>query len=159
MGKEAIMLSRSRLLALPAVAALLVALTAGSGRAAPDLESVPSLGHVFLIIGENTDLSQLNKTNAPYQLGTIEPNSAWLTNYFALTHYSEANYVGMTSGQFTACQQFDYSAASCHQRVNNLFHQLDLAGVSWLAWMESMPEPCTLTSTGSPKEQNQYGAK
>src|SRR6266849_1004998 len=99
------MMSRSRSLAVPAVATLLVALFAGPGRASTDLEGVPSLGHVFLIIGENTQLSQLNKTNAPYQLGTIEQSSAWLTNYFALTHYSEANYVGMASGQFTTCEQ------------------------------------------------------
>jgi len=54
-----------------------------------------------------------------------------LTNYFALTHFSEANYVGMMSGQFTRCQQFDGSAASCHQDVPNLFSQLDELSVSW----------------------------
>jgi hypothetical protein len=150
---------RSRLFAVPAVAALLVALTASSGRASPDLESVPSFGHVFLIIGENTDLSQLNKTNAPYQLGTIEPNSAWLTNYFALTHYSEANYVGMVSGQFTTCEQKDGLAASCHQDVPNLFAQLDSAGISWLSWMESMPSQCYLVNTGGDAGLNHYAAK
>ena len=123
------------------------------------LEGVPAFDHVYLIIGENTELGQINGSNSPYIIGTLKPESAWLTNYFALTHFSEANYVGMTSGQFTSCQQFDGSAASCHQRVGNLFRQLDGAGVSWLAWMESMPEACTLTSAGSPKERNHYGAK
>ena len=54
-------------------------------------EGVPALGHVFVIVGENTPLSQLNMGNAPYLLGTLMPASAWLTNYFATTHYSEAN--------------------------------------------------------------------
>jgi phosphatidylinositol-3-phosphatase len=65
----------------------------------------------------------------------------------------------MTSGQFTDCQQFDGSIASCHQDVENLFHQLDTAGVPWQSWMESMPAPCFVTSAGSAKTLNHYGAK
>src|SRR3989454_12573140 len=142
--------------------AVLIVLTIVSGTpagAAVKIEGVPSFGHVFVIMGENTELGQINTQDAPYLLNTVKPQSAWLTSYFALTHFSEANYVGMMSGQFTSCQQFDGSAASCHHAVDNLFHQLDGAGVSWLAWMESMPESCTLTSAGSPKERNHYGAK
>jgi hypothetical protein len=159
-GREAIVARRFRLLALVAFAPLLLLIpgtppAAASGGA----EGVPGFDHVYLVIGENTELGQINKSNAPFLMGTLKPSSAWLTNYFALTHFSEANYVGMTSGQYTACQQFDYSAASCHQDVGNLFAQLDTAGVSWLAWMESMPAPCTLTSTGGVKTQNHYGAK
>jgi phosphatidylinositol-3-phosphatase len=122
-------------------------------------EGVPSFDHVYLIIGENTELGQINKQDAPYIMGTLKPESAWLTQYFALTHFSEANYVGMTSGQFTACQQFDGSAASCHQAIDNLFAQLDVAGVTWQSWMESMPDACWLVSTGSAKDRNHYGAK
>jgi hypothetical protein len=122
-------------------------------------DGVPGFGHVFVIIGENTELGQINASNAPYILGTLKPKSAWLTHYYAITHFSEANYVGMMSGQYTSCQQFDYSAASCHQDVDNLFRQLDSAGVSWQAWMESMPSPCYLTSTGGRQTLNHYGAK
>jgi len=138
---------------------LAFALVPASARATGGAEGVPAFGHVFVIIGENTELGQINKVDAPYLLGTLMPQSAWLTNYFALTHFSEANYVGMTSGQFTPCEQFDGSAASCHQDVDNLFHQLDGASVSWQSWMESMPAACYLTSTGAPKTLNHYGAK
>src|SRR6266487_132878 len=68
-------------------------------------EGVPQFGNVFVIIGENYDYSQVTAKNSPYLLNTIKPQSAWLTNYFATTHYSESNYVAMTSGQFTACEQ------------------------------------------------------
>jgi hypothetical protein len=114
---------------------------------------------VFLIIGENTELGQINTSNSPYIMGTLKPRAAWLTGYFALTHFSEANYIGMMAGQFDACQQFDGSAESCHRDWDNLFHQLDEIGVTWQSWMESMPEPCYLTSTGTAKAQNHYGAK
>jgi hypothetical protein len=158
-GREAIVARRLRLLALVAFAPLLLLVPGTPPAVASGGEGVPAFDHVYLIIGENTELGQINGTNAPYLLGTLKPQTAWLTDYFALTHFSEANYVGMTSGQYTSCQQFDYSAASCHQNVENLFSQLDTAGVSWLAWMESMPAPCTLTSTGGAKTQNHYGAK
>src|SRR2546428_60654 len=138
---------------------LLTLVTGTPAGASIKIEGVPSFGHVFVIMGENTELGQINNQNAPYLLNTVKPQSAWLTDYFALTHFSEANYVGMMSGQFTSCQQFDGSAASCHQDVDNLFHQLDGASIPWQSWMESMPAPCYLTSTGSPKTLNHYGAK
>ena len=151
--------SRTRRLLWPLVIPLL-ALTAPPARGAvTTLEGVPAFGHVFVIMGENTELGQISANNSPYLIGTLKPRSAWLTDYFALTHFSEANYVGMTSGQFTSCQQFDGSVASCHQDVDNLFHQLDVAGVSWQSWMESMPSPCYLTSAGGTKTLNHYAPK
>jgi hypothetical protein len=123
------------------------------------LEGVPAFGHVFLIVGENTDLSQLNQNSAPYQLGSVRPNSAWLTNYWAISHYSTSNYIAMTSGQFLHCHQEDEKPATCNQDVNNLFHQLDVAGVSWLEWNESMPEPCYLVNAGASKDGNSYRVK
>jgi hypothetical protein len=92
-------------------------------------------------------------------MGQVKPNAAWLTNYFAVTHFSESNYSAMTSGVYTHCQQFDGSIASCHLGVENIFHQLDNAGVLWQSWMESMPSPCYLVAAGSPKTLNHYGAK
>ena len=78
----------------------------------PDLHQTP---HVYLIIGENTEITQVNKSNAPYLLNSLKPGGAWLTNYFALTHFSEANYVGMMAGQFTGCHQDDGSPTDCHE--------------------------------------------
>ena len=119
-------------------------------------EGVQAFGNVFVIVGENTELSQLNMTTAPYIIGMIKPASAWLTDYFAVTHHSEANYVAMTSGQFTVCQQNNGPVASCSQKVSNLFHQLDDANLSWRSWMESMPQSCYLLPSGSEDNLNVY---
>jgi phosphatidylinositol-3-phosphatase len=125
------------------------------------IDGVPQFGNVFVIIGENTDYSALTKKNAPYLLGTIKPESAWLTNYWATTHYSESNYVAMTSGQFTPCEQKDGPIASCHQDVPNLFNQLDVTYGSnaWQSWMESMPLPCYTSSAGGDPGLNHYAPK
>jgi phosphatidylinositol-3-phosphatase len=142
------------LMALPATAAASPA-RPSSGT----IEGVPAFGHVFVIIGENTGLNQVNKTDMPFFVGTVKPTSAWLTNYSGVTHFSEANYVAMTSGQFTACQQNDGTPAACHQDVPNLFSQLDSASLTWKVWAESMPAGCYLSSAGSDATLNPYAPK
>jgi hypothetical protein len=122
--------------------------TRSAAAAANPGEGVPVFGHVFLIIGENTTYSHLTAANAPYLLGTIQPQAAWLTNYYAATHWSQANYVALVTGQFTACEQKDGGAA-CHQNVPNLFHQLDAAGLSWKVWLEAGTAKCDTGSGGS----------
>jgi hypothetical protein len=96
---------------------------------------------VFLIIGENTDYSHLTASNAPYLITNVEPRSAWLTNYYAATHWSQANYVAMVTGQFTSCEQADGGIA-CHQNVDNLYHQLDQARSTWQVWLDAGPGKC-----------------
>jgi hypothetical protein len=139
---------------------------AASASATTGREGVPALAHVFLLYGENTTYLHVNSTNMPYLMDTIRPQSAWLTQYRATTHWSEANYVAITSGQFTKCEQQDYGVA-CHQNVPNLYNQLDVAGKSWTTWLEGgtarcdtgsgsscgPPGPCPLTgfyTTGNP---------
>ena len=110
-------------------------------------EGVPAFGHVFLIIGENTTYSHVTAATAPFLTGTIRPHAAWLTNYYAATHWSQANYVALVTGQFTRCEQKDGGVA-CHQNIGNLFHQLDLAGLSWKVWLDAGPGKCDTGSGG-----------
>ena len=124
---------------------------------------VPAFSHVFVIVGENTSLSQLTMKNAPYQLGQIKPNSAWLTDYWGISHYSTSNYIAMTSGQFLPCHQADEKPATCNQpaSVTNIFGQLSGAPtpISWKAWNESMPHPCYLVNAGENRFGNAYRVK
>jgi hypothetical protein len=120
---------------------------------------VPALSHVFVIVGENTSLSQLTMKNATYQLSQIKPNSAWLTDYWGISHYSTSNYIAMTSGQFLHCHQEDAKPATCNQDVPNLFGQLSNAHISWKAWNESMPDGCYLVNAGENRFGNAYRVK
>jgi phosphatidylinositol-3-phosphatase len=140
---------RSRLLTLAASSVAVAAFAAPSGgvAAANSFEGVPQFGHVFLIVGENTTYSHLKPSNVPYMLGTLKPASAWMTQYRGTTHWSQANYVAMTSGQFTKCEQQDYGIA-CHQNVPNVFHQIDAVGKTWKTWLEGGIARCD-TGSGS----------
>src|SRR5882724_9778535 len=60
-------------------------------------EGVPSFGHLFVIVGENTKLNQLTAKHTPYLVKTFKPSAAWLTGYRATGHFSTGNYVAMTS--------------------------------------------------------------
>jgi hypothetical protein len=133
-------------LVVAAVLALL--LLAAPPATAAGTEGVPAFGHVFLIIGENTDYTHLDATNAPYLLTKVRPQSAWFANYYAATHWSQANYVALVTGQFTSCEQHDGGIA-CHQNVDNLYHRMDTAGLSWKVWLESGTARCDTGSGGS----------
>ena len=120
------------------------------------LDGVPRFGHVFLLMGENTSLSQVNAKNTPYIVRSLKPRAVWLTNYQALHDGSLSGYIGMTSGQYRPCDvndDFPYSPntnmPTCAQRINYLFHQLDAARVSWAEWNESMSNPCAFFGTGT----------
>ena len=121
--------------------------------------AIPALNHVYLIVGENTSLSQITRTHAPFQTSWVKPNSAWLTDYWGISHYSTSNYIAMTSGQFLHCHQLDEKPATCNQDIDNLFNQLTNAGVSWLEWNESMPQPCYLINAGTDQAGNPYRVK
>jgi phosphatidylinositol-3-phosphatase len=140
---------RARPLLLVAVAVVLglTALTQASA-AGSRTEGVPRFGHVFVIIGENTDYQHLTPTNAPYLTTTVRNSSAWFDNYYAATHWSQANYVALMSGRFTACEQADKGYA-CRDDVDNLFHQLDGAGMSWKVWLEAGAAKCDTGSGGT----------
>jgi len=110
---------RMRLLLAATVAVLGFTALAQASAAGGGAEGVPRFGHVFVIIGENTDYQHVTTTNAPYLMTTIRPSSAWFDNYFSATHWSQANYVALMSGRFTACEQSDGGYA-CRDDADNL---------------------------------------
>src|SRR5690242_17317539 len=135
---------RALLLTL-AVAAAVSALPAAAGSR---IEGVPQFGHVFVLIGENTDYQHPDATDSPYLMGNLRPRSAWFSNYYAATHWSQANYVALTSGQFTPCEQKDLGYA-CRDDVDNVFHQLGGSSRSWHVWLEAGTAKCDTGSGGA----------
>ena len=134
---------------------LVIGVEVGPAAAAPakataPRTSVPAFGHVFLIVGENKSLFQLNSSNAPYIMKTLKPQSAWFTNYNAVVVGSAADYVALTSGQFDACE----TKGPCTQKVPSIFSQL--GNGNWKDWNESMPSNCYRKSAGTTTALNAY---
>ena len=71
----------------------------------------------------------------------------------------------MTSGQSIACERNDSNPVNpnteksiCHQKVDNIFHQLQRRHISWADWQESMPHPCAFYDDGTSWAGDVYGA-
>jgi hypothetical protein len=136
-----------------AQAAMAASASGGTTRlvAAPTQAPVPSFGHVFVIVGENKALFQLNSQNAPYIMNTLRPESAWMTDYYAITPGSLADYIALTSGQYAPCQ----AQGPCGSfAVPSIFSQL--GDGLWMDWNESMPSNCYASRTGSESDLNAY---
>lgn len=115
--------------------------------------TVPSFGHVFVIVGENKSVYQLTSSNAPYIMNTLRPQSAWFTNYNDVVKNSLPNYVALTSGQYAPCQV----KGPCGSfNVPSIFSQL--GNGAWQDWNESMPSNCYPSDAGSLSTLNAYQA-
>ncbi|HEX5297053.1 MAG TPA: alkaline phosphatase family protein [Streptosporangiaceae bacterium] len=140
---------RPRLIFLGLAACLLTASPVLAGQASA--ATVPSFGHVFVIIGENKALTQITSSNAPYIMNTLKPASAWFTDYHDVATGSLADYMALTSGQYASCQ----TSGPCGVfSVPSIFSQL--GDGAWKDWNESMPSNCYTRSSGSDSTLNAY---
>jgi hypothetical protein len=121
----------------------LIAAVVLAGGAAPAGAAVPRLGHVFVIVGENTSPSALTSARAPYLTRRLRPRAAWTTSYRAF-HGSKSlgQYMGLITGRYTPCDARDGEPSECRRGSDNLFSQLTRSGRTWNEWDESAETPC-----------------
>src|SRR5439155_26388198 len=87
-------------------------------------EGVPRFGHVFLLIGENTNLRWITPASAPFMTHVLMPAPAWLTDYHGLHDGSLANYIGILSGQYTKCEVNNDTPDVCDENAAGVLTQL-----------------------------------
>lgn len=97
-----------------------------------------TLNHIMVIFGENTNYSTAKAQ--PY-LATLASNYCEYTNYHAVTHPSQPNYMAMGCGAIVVSG--DPGCTSVN--VTNLVDLLDQANVDWREYMETMTTPCVDT--------------
>ena len=103
---------------------------------------------VVLIVMENHAYGQIvGSAQAPYLNRAFIPAGELFTNYWAISHPSLPNYLAMTAGSRLGCATDACPPGSFG--ANNLFTQLDRAGIGWRAWEESMPSNCRASDAGS----------
>jgi hypothetical protein len=125
------------------------------GRSAPSLAattSTPQFNHIFTILMENHDYSEIiGNSSAPY-INSLAKTGALATNYHAVNHPSEPNYLALTSGNdfgTNTCVTGDGDpTGACLVKATNIGDRVLSAGKTWKGYMESMPSPCYLTDSG-----------
>jgi phosphatidylinositol-3-phosphatase len=101
--------------------------------------AIPNFDHILLIVLENTDYSvAMNSSRMPYFAWLVQ-NNVFLKNYFGITRPSLPNYLALISG---STQGVARDCTDCYVNAPNLADELDQAGKSWKAYMESMPSSC-----------------
>ncbi len=110
--------------------------------------SALAIQHVFLVVMENHGYDQVWNTGSSPYITSLGKSYAWASNYHALTHPSLPNYLqlyaGSNYGITTDCSPSD----SCHVNAASLADNLEAKGLTWKAYMESMPSPCYLKTAG-----------
>jgi hypothetical protein len=95
---------------------------------------------VIVVVEENHSIGQIiGSPQAPF-LNHLAAKGTLLTSYFAITHPSLPNYIAMVSG---GTQGITSDCGGCNVDAPNLTDQLEAAGISWKAYMEGLPAPCS----------------
>ena len=106
-------------------------------------------GTVFTIVLENRSRGEiLGNRQAPY-INQLANDHAVAEGYHdSFVHPSEPNYFWMVAGQNFGV--LDDGDPSSHHlaATSHIADQLELAGLSWKSYQESMGDPCGLTSHG-----------
>jgi acid phosphatase len=121
----------------------------GSPTVTPTPGSAGAIQHVFVVVMENRAYSQVwNTASTPYitQLGNAY---ALATNYYATSHPSLPNYLDMYAGSHYGITTDCSPSSSCHINAVSLADNLEAKGLTWRGYMESMPSPCYLTTSGN----------
>ena len=96
---------------------------------------------IALIVLENHEASQVTGSKQTSYLSALGRRYAESSDGHALTHPSLPNYIALVAGR-TAGITNDCVPSRCSVPGRSLVDQLEEAGVSWRAYMESMPRPC-----------------
>jgi hypothetical protein len=118
--------------------------------------AAPHPTKLMVIIGENESQTNINSTTAPFEQTVLSKQCGSLGDMHALTHGSEPNYIGMTSGTYPSwalCDQPPNTTDSgCAQSPSSLisgpsvFSQLaaTYGSAGWRTYAESMPTACSV---------------
>ncbi len=112
-----------------------------------------NIKHVFIVMMENHGYDSIwNSSNAPY-IHSLASQYARATNYQAQAHPSLPNYLQLFAGDNYNITNDCSPSTSCSINARNLGDNLDAKGLSWKAYLESMPAPCFQ------KEQGNYAPR
>ena len=125
--------------------ASVLAAPAGIGTAAA--QAAPAEPIVLIVLENKTYQNIVGNSKAPYIQSLIAAGTLY-TNYQAAPG-SLPDYLRMTGGIATT---------SAAKKSDNIFHQLQTAGISWGQYNESMPSACYTKSGPAPYDKNHNAA-
>jgi len=98
-----------------------------------------SFSYVFLVVEENHSYADVVGNSAMPYLNSLIQSYGLATEYYANTHPSLPNYLWLSSGGDDGVTADDCESATGALDVDNTVRELNLAGLSWKAYEESLP--------------------
>ncbi|WP_336115316.1 alkaline phosphatase family protein [Streptomyces sp. PTD9-10] len=107
----------------------------------PPVSRVPGYDHVFMVMMENTDYSEVmnDPADTPY-MHSLMNQGATLTDFHGVYHPSDENYLAVAGGDTYAKGATYWPNINSPQR--NLGDTLEDAGKTWKAYEQGMGTPC-----------------
>jgi phosphatidylinositol-3-phosphatase len=105
----------------------------------PDHRPAAPPDHLILVLEENHSFEQIIGSPAAPFLNRLATHGTLLTHYYAITHPSLPNYVALLSGR-TALHN---DCRACTFPGPTLVDQLEARHISWAAYLEGLPRPCS----------------
>lgn len=133
--------------ALTAVTGVMFSFPAGPRPACGRTPAVaPAIKHVIIVMLENRSYSQVvGSPAAPYQT-QLAKECGSATEAFGATHGSAPNYLAVSAGQYPSSSVRGCNYYACASNQDNIYQQLDGAGLTWKAYEEAMPSACDKSS-------------
>jgi phosphatidylinositol-3-phosphatase len=99
-----------------------------------------AVSHVVLVVEENHEFGQIiGSRKAPF-LNRLATEGTLLTGYYAIGHPSLPNYIALVAGDPLGIHN---DCRSCQRHGRTLVDQLQAAGISWKAYYQGLPAPCS----------------
>ncbi|MGZ5212519.1 MAG: alkaline phosphatase family protein [Actinomycetota bacterium] len=133
---------RARSAAFAAALLTLIAVEPATATIPPSrTTTTTSPDHIVVMVFENREAGTIMapSSSAPY-FRALARRSVTLSRLFAITHPSLPNYLALTSG---STHGVTTDCTTCLVDGTNVVDRLEQAAISWKAYMESMPEPCS----------------
>ena len=100
---------------------------------------MPAMDHVFVVVMENHAYSSIiGSSSAPY-INSLVASGGLATNYYAVAHPSLPNYLALVGGSTFGITS---DCTTCWISSPSIADNLESAGRSWKAYVESMPSAC-----------------
>jgi len=127
--------------ALFALLSLTLTACAPQSASAPTVTAtIPRYDHIFLIVMENHSSDDIiGSSHAPH-LNALANQYGLATNYWAVTHPSEPNYIAMIGGSYFGVSN-DNSYKENALKQPSLATQLEGAHLTWKSYQEALPAP------------------
>jgi phosphatidylinositol-3-phosphatase len=106
-------------------------------------------GTVFTIVMENKSRHEiLGNSKAPYINQLASQNAVAMGYHDSYVHPSEPNYIWMAAGQNFGILDNGDPIGNHIDSQSHIADQIEMAGLTWKTYQESMGAPCGLTSHG-----------